>query len=296
MARRILLADEPGPVADAVKRDLTERGCEVDVVAPDAAVELAAAERFDAALVHGTRKSAAVVPGLRAADPLLPVLVLFLDRKQARARAAVAEDADGVLVGPLTASAVGTLCAFAAKLRDSSERVAELEAALAARRVSGGQDLAFLKKLLFVEVRRSRRYGYPLSLALVEVDGWAGIAEKAAPAERTELLADVLRLVAGSVRDIDIAVPLSGERLVVLLPHTRAEGGLRVGRRLCAKIRERGKLTASIGVAAHSGDGTVSFGALVKRAGEALARARDAGGDRAEAADPVKKRDRISMG
>ncbi|HET7824883.1 MAG TPA: GGDEF domain-containing protein [Anaeromyxobacter sp.] len=297
MARRILVADDPGPVVDAVARDLEERGCAVDAApAPEAAAR-AASHRYDAVLVHGTRKAVGVVPALRAADPLLPVLVLFLDRKEARARGAVAEGADGVLVGPLTASSVGTLAAFAAKLRDSAERMAELEAQLATRRHSGAQDLAFLKKLLFVEVRRSRRYAYPLSLALLEVDGWRSLAQTTAAA-RTALLAEVLRLVTASLRDIDIAVPLTGDRLVVLLPHTRAEGGLRVARRLCAKIRERAgspALTASVGVATHGGDGTVSFGGLVKRAGEALARAREAGGDRAEAAEPVKKH-RISIG
>jgi hypothetical protein len=34
----------------------------------------------------------------------------------------------------------------------------------------------------------------------------------------------------------------------------------------------------------------------VKRAGDALARARARGGDRSEQADPPKKRDRISIG
>jgi two-component system, cell cycle response regulator len=298
MARRILLADEPGPVVDAVKRDLEERGCRVEAMPPPEAVARAAAARFDAALVHGTRRSAGVVAALRAADPALPVLVLFLDRKEAQALAAAAEGADGVLVGPLTASAVGTLCDFAAKLRDAGEKVTELEAAVAAHRDPGGRDLAFLKKLLFVEVKRSRRYGYPLSLALVEVDGWDGITAPMAPAQRTALLADLLRLTTASIRDIDLAVPLTGERLVVLMPHTAAEGGLRVARRLCAKIRERGtspSLTASVGVATHGGDGTVSFSNLVKRAGDALARARLAGGDRAEPAEPVK-RDRISIG
>jgi diguanylate cyclase (GGDEF)-like protein len=299
VARRILLADDPGPVVDAVARDLEERGCAVDAVSPHEAAERAMSRRYDAALVRGTRKAVGVVPAMRAADPFLPVLVLFLDRKEARARGAVAEGADGVLVGPLTASSVGTLAAFASKLRDSAEKIAEVEAALAARRQPGAHDLAFLKRLLLVEVRRSRRYAYPLSLALLEVDGWRNLSAQLPAAARTALLADVLRLVTASLRDIDLAVPLTAERLVVLLPHTRAEGGLRVAKRLCAKLRERGgspALTASVGVASHGGDGTVSFGSLVKRAGEALARARGAGGDRAEAADPVKKRDRISIG
>ncbi|HSN90655.1 MAG TPA: diguanylate cyclase [Anaeromyxobacteraceae bacterium] len=299
MPRRILLADDPGPVVIAVKRDLEERGCEVEAVAPAAAVEKAAQARYDAVLVHCTRRSAGVVAALRAADPLLPVIALFLDRREAEARASVAESADGILVGPLTASSVGSLCAFAGKLRDASERAARAETALARREPPGGGDLAFLKKLLFVEVKRSKRYGYPVSLALLEVDGWEGDASKLPARERAALRAGLLGTVTASLRDIDLAVPFSAERLVVLMPHTSAQGGLRVARRLCATVRDRKgspALTVSVGVATHGGDGTVSFAGLVKRAGDALARARAAGGDRAEPADPVKKRDRISIG
>ncbi len=299
MPRRILLADEPGPVATAVRRDLVERGCEVDAIPPAQAVDRAASSRYDAALVHGTRKAAGVVAAMRAADPLLPVIVLFLDRKEAQARAAAAASADGVLVGPLTASSVGTVCAFAGKLRDAAERAAAAEAVVARREPAADRGLAFLKKLLFVEVKRSKRYGYPLSLALVEVDGWPDGAGRAGAAERTALLAGVLRTVTATLRDIDLAVPFSGERLLVLMPHTAAEGALQAARRLCAAIRERKDappLTVSVGVAAHPGDRTISFGGLVKRAGDALAKARAAGGDRAEPAEPVKKRSRISIG
>lgn len=298
MPRRILLADGPGPVVTAVKRDLEERGCEVESAPPAEAAGKVAAARFDAALVRGGGGAAEALAAMRAADPLLPIVVLFLDRKEARASPAAAAAADGVLVGPLTASAVGALCSFAAKVRDGAERVAELEAVLA-RREAEGSDLAFLKKLLFVEVKRSKRYGYPLSLALLEIDAWENVRSKLGARQRTALLADLLGLVKASLRDIDLAVPFADERLVVLMPHTGADGAVRVARRLCAKIRDRTGaplLTASAGVASHAGDGTVSFGGLVKRAGEALARARAQGGDRAESADPLKKRDRISIG
>ncbi len=296
MAARILLVDESQPVVSAIRRDLEERGCEVDAAAPGDAERLEPS-RYAAALVRGTGRGAAVIGALRAKDPLIPVVVLFLDRKEAAA-SPDAFSADGVLVGPLTASAVGTVCAFATKLRELSERVRDLEGSLAQRGATRGE-LEFLKKQLFLEVKRSRRYGYPLSIALLSLDGWADAAPKLAARARTALLGELLGVVTGSLRDIDAAAPFAGERFIVMMPHTKAEGAMRVARRLCAKIRDRAeppKLTASIGVAAHAGDGTVSFAALVKRAGEALARARAQGGDRVEAADPVKKRDRISIG
>lgn len=292
MARRILLADESDAVVTAIRRDLEERGREVEAVSPAKAAARVAAGRFGAALVRGTA-GPEVIAAIRAADPLLPVIVLFLDRKEEAANAGARGDA--ALVGPLTASAVSTACALAEQLRVRGERIAELEGRLA--RPAG--ELEFLKKLLFVEVKRSRRYGYPLSLALLAVDGWDRIAPALGSRGRISLLADVLRLVSGALREIDVAVPFSDERLVVLMPHTKDDGALRVARRLCALVRDRKghpDLTVSAGVATHGGDGTVSFGALVKRAADALQRARAAGGDRAEPADPPKKRDRISIG
>ncbi len=295
MPRRILLADDSEAVVTAIRRDLEERGREVDAVSPAAAPARAAAARYGAALVRGTA-GPKVLAAVRAADPHLPVLVLFLDRKEAAAHPGARGDA--VLVGPLTPSAISTACALAEELRSRGEKIAELEARLA-RPAQSLRDLEFLKKLLFVEVRRSRRYGFPLSLALVSVDGWGRLAPALGSRGRTALLAELLGIVSGALRDIDLAVPFSEERLVVLMPHTKDDGALRVARRLCALARDRSgapKVTMSVGVASHGGDGTVSFGALVKRAGDALVRARAAGGDRAEPADPPRKRDRISIG
>jgi len=295
MARRILLADDSDAVVTAIRRDLARRGTDVESVLPGGAAARAAAVRFEAAFVRGTARPE-VLAALRAADPLLPVVVLFLDRREAAANPGVKGDA--VLVGPLTGSAVAAACGLGEALRDRGERIAELEARLAGP-PRAGEELEFLKRLLFVEVKRSRRYGYPLSLALVAVDGWKDLAPTLGAPGRTALLAEVLGVVHGALRDIDVAVPFSDERLVVLMPHTKDDGAMRVARRLCARIRERERrprLTASAGVATHGGDGTVSFGGLVKRAGDALERARAGGGDRAEPADPPKKRERISIG
>jgi diguanylate cyclase (GGDEF)-like protein len=293
MARRILVAEESEAVVSALRRDLEFPGREVVAVAPAEAAERAAGTRFTAALVRGTA-GADTIAALRSADPALPVVVLFLDRKEAAHHPGVR--ADAVLVGPLTPSAVAATCTLAEELRTRGERIQELERL----RMSPAQrELEFLKRLLFVEVHRSKRYGFPLSLVLLSVDGWSALAPKLGGKARTALLAELLGLVRGTLRDIDVAVPFSEERLLVLMPHTKADGGLRVARRLCAIVRDRKgtpTVTASAGIAGHEGDGTVSFGGLVKRAGEALARAVAAGGDRAEPADPPKKRDRISIG
>lgn len=296
MARRILVADDSPAVVASIRRDLVEDGREVVAVSPERAAAAAAATPFGAALVRGTA-GAEVVAAVRAADPHLPIVVLFLDEREAALHAGAKGDA--ALVGPLTASGVATACRLADELRSRAERIAALEAR-ATPQDRAQRELEFLKRLLLVEVKRSRRYGFPVSLALLAVDRWDEVVKGlAGPRERTALLAELLGVVSGTLREIDIAVPFSEERLLVLLPHTRDDGGLRVARRLCALVRDRpngAKVTVSAGVASHAGDGTVSFGDLVKRATDALERARAAGGDRAEPADPPKKRDRISIG
>jgi diguanylate cyclase (GGDEF)-like protein len=248
------------------------------------------------ALVRGTAGTK-ILAAIRAADPHLPVVVLFLDRDEAKLHPGV--KADAVLVGPLTPSGVATACRLGLELRSRADRIAELEGRLA-RPGRAERDLDFLKRLLLTEVKRSRRYGFPISLVLLSVDRWEEVVKDlAGPRERTALLAELLGVVNGTLRDIDIAVPFSEERLLVLMPHTKDDGALKVARRLCALVRDRPKgpkLTASAGVASHAGDGTISFGGMVKRAADALERARSAGGDRAEPADPPKKRDRISIG
>ncbi len=293
MTRRILLADDASPVADALRRDLEDRGFAVDLVAPADAAARAAPGRYGVALVGGTARGG-VVAALKGTDPHLPVVAVFLDRKEAAA-SPDARHADGVLVAPLTASGVAAVCDLSARLRDLSARVSDLEGRAARR---SGPDLELLKRLLLAEVKRSRRYGHPLSLALVALDQAEGRAGAASPRARAAALAGVLRVVTASLRDLDLAVPFSRERIVVVMPHTREDGALRVARRLCARVRgdDASRVTVSVGVAAHPGDGTVSFAGLVKRAGDALERARAAGGDRAEAAEPPKKRDRISIG
>jgi len=298
MPDRILVAVEAKPVVSALKRDLEAAGYGLDAVRAADAAGTVDPRQHVAAIVRAAPGADLVVAALKRADPRLTVLVLFFDEEEAQGFPG-ALGADGALVGPLTAPQVTSTCALAARLTRTARQLKAAEKSLPPTTPSGEQELAFLKRLLFVEVKRSKRYGIPLSLALVSIDHWEELAGQIGPRARTALLSETMGLVAGTVRDIDVAVPFSEDRLVVLMPHTGSQGGLLVMRRLVTRVRERATtipVTISIGVASHEGQGTISFGSLVKRAGEALGRARDLGGDRAVGADPPKRRSRISIG
>lgn len=163
--------------------------------------------------------------------------------------------------------------------------------------VGSSPDFEFLKRLMLMEVKRSRRYRYPIAVLLVDIDKFAEKVAPLAPAARKLALAEALGLLVSGVRDIDVAVPFADSRFVVFLPHTPRSGALIVGQRLRELIKSLSAFegaSASVGVAVSEpppGRGPVagalaqvSFGSLLKEAGEALRRAQATGGDWVEAA------------
>jgi two-component system, cell cycle response regulator len=297
MVQRILLVEESRPLATALKEQVETAGFAVDVArAADAPASITADHVV--ALVRGGTLGEAVMAVLRKAEPDLPVAMLFADAQEAE-KSKVRPDA--VFVGPLSTPAVGAAFRTLGKLREQARELARLEKA--APRSPGSadvHDLEFLKKLLLMEVKRSRRYRYPISLALIAVDRWREASKPLEGKARVQLLGELLGVLTSAVRDIDLALLYSEERFLVFMPHTRAEGALKVARRLSMRVREHPgavPVTASVGVATFEGEGTVSFSSLIRDASEALGRAQADGGDRAEQAGTVqRRRDRVVLG
>lgn len=287
MSGRILVVEESRPVVAALRKALEAAGFRVDASSFASAADKHDPDRHVTAVVRAATGARQVVAALRRGDRALAVVALFEDEADADPASI---GADVALVGPLSApAAVASVCALAARAREQARRISDLE-----RREAppADRDLDFLKRLLFFEVRRSRRYRFPVALALVAIDGWPEAAARLGGRARARILGDLLATLAAAVRDIDVAVAFTEDRFVVLMPHTDAEGALAVSRRLCQRVRERGgtaPVSASVGVAAHEGDGPVSFSALVQRATAALARAREAGGDRVEGDLPRRR-------
>jgi diguanylate cyclase (GGDEF)-like protein len=146
-----------------------------------------------------------------------------------------------------------------------------------------------------MEVKRSRRYRYPISFLILEPDRFAERLATLSPMQLTSTMAEVLGKLAEALRDIDLAVPFAEGRFVIFLPHTPYEGAMVVAERLLQRVKEVQSvsgLTASLGLAvfepaAMKGQAQVSFGSLMKEAGDSLRRAQAAGGDRIEGGRPM---------
>jgi diguanylate cyclase (GGDEF)-like protein len=153
-----------------------------------------------------------------------------------------------------------------------------------------------------MEVKRSRRYRYPVSFLLVGLDKFDEKAATLPAAIRTTALAEALTFITRGLRDIDLAIPHTDHRFLIFLPHTPRQGAIQVAGRLrdeLGKLKTLHPVTASVGVASYEpgvSEAKAQFGALLKAAIEALQKAQAAGGNRVEASGERVRRDRISMG
>jgi diguanylate cyclase len=96
---------------------------------------------------------------------------------------------------------------------------------------------AFMRRLQD-EVGRVQRYGNPLSLALIDLDGFKAVNDKFGHAAGDE----VLRVFAGEILSIfrhhDLVARYGGEEFAVLLPNTHVEGAIRALRKVQKRAQE----------------------------------------------------------
>lgn len=143
------------------------------------------------------------------------------------------------------------------------------------------------KEVLFVEVKRARRYGFPLALAIVAFDPIEG---GVTPELQGQLMSGLSFSIRRSLRDTDYPVQHSPDRVLLLMPHTDLAGSLIVARRICERVAratlQAGERvvhpTISVGVAAGEPGREYGFSDLVRQAQEGLTAAMARGGNRVE--------------
>ncbi|MBK7863017.1 MAG: GGDEF domain-containing protein [Archangiaceae bacterium] len=143
------------------------------------------------------------------------------------------------------------------------------------------------KEVLFVEVKRARRYGFPLAIALI---GFDPVKVKPSPGLQEQLMGGLALAIRRSLRDTDYPVQQGPDRVLLLMPHTDLAGSLIVARRICERV-SRATLqhgdevlspTISVGVAAGEPGREYGFSDLVRQAQDGLQAAQSKGGNRVE--------------
>ena len=146
---------------------------------------------------------------------------------------------------------------------------------------------AQILQLMKTEFARARRYGFAVACMLLQVDRLEGLVDLHGSALRDAVRRELTKLCAEQSRDSDHLGLASDDRYLIVMPHSDAEAGRRLGERLRSafgdlEISVGGSelaLQLSIGVVSSEGQESLFFETLLTQVEAALEEAMDAGGD-----------------
>jgi diguanylate cyclase (GGDEF)-like protein len=162
--------------------------------------------------------------------------------------------------------------------------------------LTGLSNVRSLHSALDREIERSRRFNSPLGLVMLDIDDFKKVNDEFGHQQGDEVLTAVAHVLREHSRDIDVPARYGGEELAVVVPQTDSGGAVQLAERMREAIErlqiarfDHGApltITASFGVAeipASARDKST----LIAAADAALYRAKRAGKNRVERADPV---------
>jgi diguanylate cyclase (GGDEF)-like protein len=153
--------------------------------------------------------------------------------------------------------------------------------------LTGAFNRRHFRELAVHEVAVAKRYHHPLAVILFDLDHFKRINDIAGHDAGDEALRRVARLVTGHLREADLFARYGGEEFILLLPGTTAPEAVLVAERIRTAIAAEGvmadhgftAMTISSGVAELlPGDDSLEL--MIRRADDALYRAKNAGRNR----------------
>lgn len=140
-----------------------------------------------------------------------------------------------------------------------------------------------------IEIQRAQRYGTPLTLILTDLDHFKAINDCHGHDAGDRVLQEFARILAASVRTVDLVGRWGGEEFAILMPGTDLEEARQAAERMRKEVEqaelafESGscRFTASFGVAAFDSE-MPTLDSLLGRADLALYRAKRHGRNRVE--------------
>ena len=190
-----------------------------------------------------------------------------------------------IYVSVTSAILLGVLAYLIGRQADRLEALAETDA------LTGLANRRALRRRLTDDLRRARRYGSPVSLLLVDVDGLKRINDTRGHAAGDRVIRRVADAITATLREADLGARWGGDEFAILLPDTSADAARRSAERLAGHLRFRrgtdvDPVSVSVGIATFdpAQDMRVNAEELVHRADEAMYSAKRAGRDLIRAA------------
>ncbi len=142
-----------------------------------------------------------------------------------------------------------------------------------------------IEDILTSEIERAHRYGRPLSVVFMDLDNFKQVNDKYGHDVGDLVLKNIAEVVQKELRNTDVFGRWGGEEFLIVMPETGVKGAVKLAERIRRAVENSSfgqpeRITASFGVAQLEDEDTLE--ALVKRADEALYRAKREGKNRVE--------------
>ncbi len=171
---------------------------------------------------------------------------------------------------------------WALLLRDISERSRLLEELHRLAHQDALTGVANRRQLLLLAeqaLERALRDQRPLSLIMLDVDGFKQLNDSQGHLAGDALLLQLSRLIAGRLRQSDVFGRYGGDEFMIFLPETDTDQALQLAGELRQRVEQELVVTLSLGVASR-GENTIQLQQLIQQADQALYRAKEAGRNR----------------
>ena len=146
---------------------------------------------------------------------------------------------------------------------------------------------------LDIELERARRFGHPLSLVMVDMDGLKAFNDEQGHFMGSKALRQIATILKDCSRSVDIPAKYGGDEFALILPETPKSGAAILAERVCLRVREHSfplsekehtsRLSVSVGVSAFPEDAD-NIRDLVEKTDAALYKAKKSGKDRVKVA------------
>lgn len=171
-------------------------------------------------------------------------------------------------------------------LSESRNEVQRLHEVASTDQKTGVRSYSFFTDRLEEEIARAHRYEQPLTLVLIDLDGFKAVNDTLGHVVGDEVLREVAALMQSNIRRIDVLARFGGDEFSLLLPNTNIAGAKIVCERLRAFVQhntfsstEAGRITLSMGLCGLPDHPIQEGTAMIKLSDDALYQAKKAGGN-----------------
>lgn len=146
----------------------------------------------------------------------------------------------------------------------------------------------FIEQLLLMEINRSRRYGHPFCVALVDLDGFKAVNDIMGHHRGDMVLREVACLLKKNLRSTDHIGRYGGDEFLIILPQADLESGLSLCHRIVSEVAIHvfpdripgAPITLSVGLTHWRANGALTAARILEEADHALYNAKNGGKNR----------------